>query len=188
MNEADRREIEVKFLNVDVGVLTERMKRIKAKDKGEDTLREIVFYDSGLKWKKENKFARIRSTSSGILMTYKKSDETTVDGTIEIELAIDSTERGKAFLEAVGLVAYREQEKRRRSFIMRNVMADLDTWPGVPTYLELEGPSEDALKEAAESLNLDWSKRELGTASRVIQDIYNIPVKSYRHFTFSKIE
>jgi len=184
----ENREIEIKFLEIDVDDVKKHLIAAGARDLGDDSIRETVFYDQEMKWPKENEFVRIRSTKKGVRLTYKHSDETTIDGTEEIEFGVDDAEKTKALLLAVGLVAFREQEKKRHSFLLGDVMADIDTWPGIPTYLELEGPSEEALKHASDAWGFDWSKRHFGTASHIIQDIYHVPVKSFKYFTFEKQE
>jgi len=184
----DNREIEIKFLEIDADDVKKRLLAAGARDLGDDSLYETVFYDREMRWPKENKFVRIRRAKSGSRLTYKHSDETTVDGTIEIEFGVDDAEKAKALLVAVGLTAFREQEKKRHSFVLGEVMADIDTWPGIPTYLELEGPSEAALKHASDALGFDWSQRHFGTASHIISDIYHVPVKSLKFFTFEKQE
>lgn len=180
------KEIEIKFLEINVEDVKKRLIECGAEDLGDDLISETVFYDKNMDWPKENKFVRIRSTKNGSKLTYKHSDETTIDGTVEIEFGIDNVGKTKSFLEVLGLVDFREQEKKRHSFRFGEVMADIDTWPGIPTYLELEGPSEEALKSASDALGFDWSKRQIGTAGRVIQEVYNVPVKSYKIFTFKK--
>ncbi|HLC44859.1 MAG: hypothetical protein A2722_03590 [Candidatus Doudnabacteria bacterium RIFCSPHIGHO2_01_FULL_50_11] len=180
------REIEVKFLEIDKEAMRARLRALGAADRGEELISEIIFYDPDRRWITENKFVRIRQAARGARLTYKESDEESVDGTIEIELSIESLNKGKKFLQAVGLVASREQEKRRHSFVLDQVMIDIDTWPQVPTYIELEGESEAALKAVAEKLGLDWSKKVVGTAGKVIEEHYGIPVRSYQYFTFTR--
>jgi adenylate cyclase class 2 len=182
------REVEARFLNVDVGALLERLKAAGAEDLGEDLIHEVIFYDKDLRWQREEKkYARVRKTKNGIRMTFKHNDVLGADGTKEIEIAVDDFDRAAAFLEAIGLVAFREQEKKRHSFKLGEVMVDIDTWPSIPTYVELEGPSEEALKETASRLGLDWNQAVFESARFLIEKYYGIPVSSYRHFTFHTI-
>ena len=50
------------------------------------------------------------------------------------------------FLEKVGLKAMRRLEKYRHTFELGDVTVDIDTWPKIPVYMEVEGPSVDSLK------------------------------------------
>jgi adenylate cyclase class 2 len=68
------------------------------------------------------------------------------------------------------------------------VVADIDTWPRIPTYIELEGPTEESLKQVATKLNLDWRNVVLENARLVIENRYHIPVGNMKWFTFDKFE
>jgi adenylate cyclase, class 2 len=45
-------------------------------------------------------------------------------------------------LEAIGFGALRYQENYREEWKLGEVTLDIDTWPGLATYVEIEGPSE----------------------------------------------
>lgn len=182
------REIEVRFLEIDVEALIKRLHEVGAADEEEDFLREIIFYDKAGRWQyDEKKFVRIRQTKKGTSVTFKHNEEDSAMGTKEIEFEVKDLEVVKHFLEEVGLVAFREQEKRRHKFSLDKVIIDIDTWPSIPTYVELEGSSEDDLKEAAAKLGLSWSKAIFESARYVIEKYYNIPVSKYHYFTFEKM-
>lgn len=185
----DNREIEVKFLEIDKVKLAEKLNYLGAEDKGESHVAEMIFYDRDMKWKDEkNKFVRIRKTKDGSTLTFKHQVADTVDGTIELEVEVSNEETTRKILEASGLVLYRHQEKKRHKFLLGEVIVDIDTWPKVPTYVEVEGRSEKALRYAASMLGFDWTKAEFGTAKYVIEKHYNIPVSNLKYFTFERIE
>lgn len=181
-------EIEVRFLNIDKSAISKRLKEIGAKDLGEDLLREIIFYNKSLSWRSQRKFVRLRQTKKDIHISYKhKPIQHSID-IKEIEVTVDSFEKGKLLLQEIGLTAYREQEKRRHTYKLGEVIVDIDTWPKIPTYLELEGPSEEALRNAARLLDLEWADAVFAGAGYVIEHFYKIPVTKLKHFTFDKVE
>lgn len=185
----NNQEIEARFLEINSEELKSKLRQLGAQDLGDDLLEEIIFYDKGLKWLDyKRKLVRIRKRKDEITLTYKHTELDTVDGTEEIEFKISDVERATTFLERIGLVAYRHQQKRRHTFKLDQVIIDIDTWPKVPTMVELEGPSEQALKEAAEQLGLDWSKAVFENPRAVIEKYYHIPVHSLKFYTFDKIE
>jgi adenylate cyclase class 2 len=144
----ENREIEVKFLEIDKSALIDKLKSLNAEDLGEELITEQIFHDAKGEWYVQRKFGRIRTTGKGITFTFKHVEERTATGTVEIEFPITEPKKMKEFLEALGLVMDREQEKRRHKFMLEEVVVDIDTWPRVPTYMELEGPSEQAIKDA----------------------------------------
>jgi adenylate cyclase, class 2 len=181
-------EIEVRFLEVDKPHLSEILLTLGAIDQGEDFFNEIVFYDKDLKWRDINKFVRLRKTSKGIKLAYKHQHTLSADGVHEIEFEVSDFEKAKDFLEEFNLIAFRQQEKKVHNFLFGEVTVGFDTWPGLPTYVELEGPSEQHLKDTAKQLGLDWSKAIYENAKTVIEKYYNIPVSTYRIYTFDKME
>lgn len=66
-------------------------------------------------------------------------------------------------LKTVGLVAVAEHEKKRISYVLQNgCICDIDTYPSIPTYVELEGTSA-TINEAIGQLGLSNHKRSLAS-------------------------
>ena len=184
----EHREIEVRFLGVDKGALVRRLREAGATETPEYLLEETIFYDPALKWRDvEKRFVRIRKQGETIAMTYKHRQSADILGTEEIEFAVSDMGQAKLFVERLGLVAYREQAKKRYSWTLDSVTVDIDEWPTVPPYVELEGQSEEHLKSTAAKLGLDWKSHITDDALIVLEKYYKIPFGSLRHFTFDRI-
>ncbi len=177
-------EIEVRFLKTTPKQLAVKLKKLRAIDKGEILLEEVIFYDQDQKWRDEHKFVRIRKSGDTVTMTYKHNTGQTIDSMEEIEVEIDDFDDGIQIIEATGLQIVRRQQKRRHTFILGEVTLDFDTWPGLATYLELEGPNEKSLQEAASSLGLDWKDVVTLDARSIIEQIYGVPVRDMTEFVF----
>ena len=179
-------EIEARFLEINQEELKGKLEKLGAKDFGEKTIQEIIFYDKDLSWMKDRrKFVRMRKVGEEITITFKNLiAPNTIDGTEEIEFGAGDWDKAKLFLEKVGLTAYREQEKKRHTFKLNDVTADIDTWPGIPTFLELEAKDESAIKKVAEMLGFDWNRAVFLDARRIIEDIYHVPVGQMKVFKF----
>lgn len=184
----NNREVEVRFLEIDKPSLLKKLAQLKAIDLGEELLYEVIFYDAAGTWQEQRKLVRLRKTKTCTILTYKYHEVVSVGGTEEIELVVGDLDKAKTLLEALGLVAYREQEKLRHVFKLGNVSIDIDTWPTLPSLVELEGETEDELKQTAAMLGLDWKNVVLKDQKFVIEEDYNIPLSKLKHFTFSKIE
>jgi adenylate cyclase class 2 len=182
-------EIEARFLGIDEEVIMQKLKEAEAEDHGPDMLEEVIFYDKDLKWKAEGKrFIRIRKNREGVRLTYKHVKSESIDGTEEIEISIDSLEKGEALLDRLGFVAFRHQQKKRHSFELDGVKIDIDTWPRIPPYVELEGPSEEEIRKVAEKLGFKWEAASFESAKSIIENQYSIPVGNMKWFTFDKFE
>jgi adenylate cyclase, class 2 len=184
-------EIEVRFLEIDKQALIATLQaREDIEDLGETLLTEAIFYDKALEWKNAGKkFVRVRDHGNGtVTLTYKESADA-VSGTREIECTVNDFAIVVRFLEAIGLVLYRKQEKYRHTFHMKHptgeiVVIDVDTWPIIPPYVEIEGDSEDLVRKTAELLGFDYAQAETRNARRVIEEVYGVPVGIMREFTF----
>ncbi|MEK7508074.1 MAG: class IV adenylate cyclase [Patescibacteria group bacterium] len=186
------KEIEVRFLEIDEKAIQKKLKNLGAQDEGEDILKETIFYDKEGRFVKEHKFVRLREGGEKTLLAYKHhisygAHITSIENTIEIEFGVSDPKSARRFLEELGLIAYREQEKKRHKYKLGKVTLDIDTWPKIPTYLEIEAPSEKELKETARQLGLSWKDAFFHSAREVLEK-YKIPITTLKYFTFKKIE
>ncbi len=108
-------------------------------------------------------------------MTYKNvKDDKSIMGTKEVNVVIDDYENGIMFLKACGLVPKAEQESYRETWEYGDVEICIDTWPWIPTFLEIEGPSENVVWETAKKLGLDKSKAKFGSVDTTYQHYYGV--------------
>lgn len=185
---AENKEIEVRFLEINKEKLVKKLHEIGAVDKGEKMLEEIIIYDSKLEFPEKGHFVRLRKIGDKTKLTYKENRKQTINSAIEIELEVEDMEKAALIFEKVGLILFRRQQKKRHTFLIKDVVIDIDTWPRIPSYVELEGPSEDKLKEAAKLLGFDWNNAVFYDAKSIIEKNYNIPVGKMRWFTFDRFE
>lgn len=188
MKKQANKETEVRFLEINKDALIKKLTALGAVDKGEVMLEEVIIYDKDLKYLESRQIIRLRKNGDKIELTYKHHNGMDKGEAVEIELEVNDLNAAVSFFEAIGFVAYRRQQKKRHSFELNGVKFDIDTWPRIPTYIELEGESLEQLKGAAKSIGLDWSKVIFLDARAVIEDVYNIPVGKMRWFTFERFE
>lgn len=183
----DNIEVEARFLEVDTNRITNKLNDLGAVFVGEYLLNEIIYYDRDLKWIDEQKFVRLRHYPGSTELVFKHNKKAKIDGTEEIVVCVNNPEKMDLFLQRVGLVPYRRQQKKRASYTIGDTSIDIDKWPNIPPYVEIEGSSEEEIKTIAQKLGLDWDSADTHSAAWIIENIYNIPVKSYRSFTFDNI-
>jgi adenylate cyclase class 2 len=184
----NNQEIEVRFLEIDVEDIKQKLHAIGAQDAGEDFLEEIIFYDKEFTWSDQHKMVRLRTRNGKTHLTYKHQHTASATGTEEIEFEVTDKAKAEVFLERLGYPSFRHQEKKRHTFEFGDVVFDIDTWPRVPSYIEIEGPSEEALKDAANKLGLDWKDVVFDSPRTVLETRYNIPIMTMKWFTFNKFE
>lgn len=179
-------EIEARWLKIDPTSLKQRLLQLGATDEGEALFHEEVRRNPN--WPDyRGQFVRIRTKPTGVHVSYKHFKSDTVDGTEEIEFIASNATMAGLFCDRLGATLDREQEKRVHTFQLDDVTVGLDTWPNASTYVELEGPSETAIRLAAQQLDLDWNGAVFENALKVLEDHFHIPVSTYRHYTFDHI-
>lgn len=185
-------EIEAKFLDIDSDAIAEALGRIGAEFKGHRLFRSISFDFPGFPMDKESAWVRLRDEGDKVTLAHKQrlgaSDTVGKDaGMSEVEFVASDFDTARAFLHKLGLVTKFEQEKKRSSWVKGSVHYDIDTWPRLEPYLEIEATSWDELHEAARELGLDPEKKMVCSATQ-IYELAGIRDKDYIVMTFERFE
>ena len=158
-------EYEVRILNIDKNEIIEKLNKLNASFEW-DALQQRYVYDFIPKI--EGKWIRLRTNGLKSTLTIKNLVSSEIDGTQELEIEVDSFERTNLILKELGYVAKGYQENRRIQYLLNGVEIDIDSWPLIPTYLEIEGPSEEAVYNAVSALGFSVSD----TTTRDVEGIY----------------
>lgn len=97
----------------------------------------------------QSKWIRLRDTGDEITLTVKQITSDAIDGTHEIEVGVDDFAATNALLGVMGFTAKSYQETKRTSFILDGAQVEIDTWPQIPPYLEIEAGSKDEVVRVA---------------------------------------
>lgn len=152
-------EIETKVLEVEGEDISKKIESLGAKKKEEILLKVDWFGPKGITHNGDDPwYLRVRSYSTGkIEITWK--DESKLIGNLrkgsEINVLINDHEKMKMLFESIGLECYGHQEKKRVSWELGNTKFDLDTYPNMPSFLEIEVENEKDINEMIEKLNLN---------------------------------
>lgn len=183
-------EIEIKFLEVDIPSLEKKLEQYGAQKIGE-TLSSVVNFDyPDYRLKEKKAWVRLRSEFGKITLAYKQrlgvtSDDgsTSDDGMKEIECVVSDFETTKQLLLSIGLIEKFRQERKRIRWIKGTIEFDIDTWPLIPPYLEIEGSSWKDVKEASEALGFNYEDHFRGSMGQVFQK-YGDDDHNYSVLTF----
>ena len=185
-------EIEAKFLDIDHDKMRTRLKELGAICEYPNRLmrRKVYDFPDRRLRKDHNGWARVRDEGGKITMSYKQLDDRSFQGTKEVNLTVNDYDEANLFMEALGLVPYGYQETKRESWTLNGTEIELDEWPWAKPYLEIEGPSEDAVRTLAEQLGLDWSKVLHGSVEVVYTAEYDVTedeVNSWPEIMFTPV-
>ncbi len=176
-------EIETKILEINTGKVLEKLKNLGA-NQTQDVRLFVDWYcpknalDTTHPW-----YLRVRKTSDGKAEISWKSLETIVGNTRqsqEINIDVSDFENAKSLLEAVGFVHYAHQEKDRISFSFESWNFDLDQYPGMPAYLEIEGNSEEHVGHAIKLLELENHEALSQGETKLIRERYGLDWNNMR--------
>jgi adenylate cyclase class 2 len=168
------KEIEAKFINIDKDEVIKKLEKLGAvKAYDEKLMRRCVY---NLPIKKDGAWARVRDEGDKVTMTYKRVTDKSLDGVEEVEIIVDNFDRAREFLRSVGLIekAYQETKRMRYFIVDENIEFDIDTWPALNPFIEIESDNGEAIKKYATKLGFNWSDAMFGSADFVYAKEYNI--------------
>lgn len=158
-------EYEVRVLNIDKDEIIKKLEGLHATFEWDNIQRRYV-YD--FIPKQDKKWIRLRTNGDKTTLTIKNIVSSTIDGTHELEIVVDSFDRCNLILKELGYTDKGYQENRRIQYLLNGVDIDIDSWSMIPTYLEIEGPSEDAVYNALSALGIIRDK----CTTKNVEEIY----------------
>lgn len=111
---------------------------------------------------------RIRKNDKETILTFKeliRKKEAKIAE--EHETKIDNPEVITEILKGLGLKKIKELKKHRISYKIKNIRFEIDKFPDIPIFLEIEAPSIEKINEFVEKLNLpkenikSWTTMEI---------------------------
>ena len=89
-----------------------------------------------------------------------------------------------ASLNKIGFMPRNYQENKRIQYTLDNVEIDIDTWPMIPTYLEIEGNSEEEVNNMVKKLGLSNLKITTLNCDDIYREFYNIDISKIEELKF----
>ena len=175
------KEIEERVLEIDIDKMISKLESIGARKIGEWYQKRYV-YDFNPK--RENEWIRLRDTGEEITLTYKNVEENTTDGTKELEIKVDNFEDTNTLLEILGYKSKAYQENKRIRYILDSVEIDIDSWPLIPSYMEIEAKSVQEIKKIEELLEVNEEKITTLNCQDIYGKIYNIDIDNIKKLKF----
>lgn len=174
-------EYEIRVLEISKEEIIKIIEEIGGIKQGEYNQKRYV-YD--LNPVQKGKWIRLRTNGKVTTLTYKDIISNTIDGTKEVEIVVDDFEKTNEFLEKIGFSSRSYQENNRTQYMLNDVEIDIDSWPMIPTYLEIEGKSEDDVLKILKLLKIDKSKITTLNCDDIYKQIYNIDISKIKELKF----
>ena len=172
-------EFEAKILNVE----PEKIRALLAEAGAEhvaDRFQRRYVYDIP---DRPGSWVRLRDTGSGVTLCVKEIHSDAIDGVTETETAVGDFDATNTLLGKIGYQPKAYQENRRSSWTLDGAAIEVDEWPLIPPYLEIEGNSADHVHATALALGLPLAELTSENTTKVYRR-YGIDIEAIPRLTF----
>lgn len=144
--------IELKILDVNPKEIAERLRSLRARVTFNRLMtRTLMFDHPTLRLRSTGKVLRLRQVGKKVFMSIKSGGEGASQSpyhkVIESELEINDFNQAFQMFESMGFTAFRYQEKYRTGYCLDDgVNLELNEFPNIPSYLEVQAHSEEAMR------------------------------------------
>lgn len=157
-NSSPAQEIEVKFFDIDLDSLRNVLRETGAELVTSERLMKRAVFGGELNPLMRCTYGRVRDEGMGKVTVSAKYSA--VGGSIESQkermITVDNFDEAVNIILDMGVKQSDYQENKRETWDLNGVTVELETWPDLPCYIEIEGESVDKIKECASLLGLDW--------------------------------
>jgi adenylate cyclase, class 2 len=115
-----------------------------------------------------SKWIRLRRDGTETTLCVQVMHSDAIDGTHEVEVTVDHFAATSELLALLGFVPKSYQENRRTSFTLDGARLEIDEWPQIPPYLEIEADTRDDVIRVAALLG--YHQGQLTAANTI--DVY----------------
>ena len=174
-------EYEITVLDIDVSEIEKKLESIGAIKQGE-YLQKRNLYNFHEEYR--GRFIRLRTNGEKTTLTIKdKSAKKEIGSVKELEIEVSSFEKANEILELLGYEHSTYQENKRIIYKLGHIEFDIDTWPMIPTYLEIEGKNKEDVEKMIKILDIDEEKLSLDKVSEIYKK-YGIDIHQYKELKF----
>jgi adenylate cyclase class 2 len=172
-------EIEAKFLEIGAQEIRGKLNALGAKLIHAEHVMKRKNYDfQDLRLAEKNGWMRVRDEGDKVTLTYKQVDNLTIHGSKEVAVEVSDFDKTCAILEAVGLISKSYQETKRETWELDGAQVTIDTWPWIPTFLEIEAADEKIVEDIAEKLGLEIKNALRGSSITAYKHYFDLDEKT----------
>lgn len=185
-------EKEIKFLNINSDLIEKKLKEIGAKKLFKKLYKRRVFDYPDLRLNKTGAWLRVRDEGDKIMLGYKKrigmraGEGGNDNGMEEIEVQVDDFNKTCDILLKSGFIEKHYAENKRIRYQLDDIEFDIDFWPQLEPYLEIEASSWEAVNKGIALLNLNPDDGKIFSTYQ-IYELKGINCNDYKIFTFDQI-
>jgi len=160
------REYEYQFIDIDLQKIRKLIRDNGGKQIYGKTLMSIIVYNHPNKTLQSDSYIRVRNEGNKITFTVKTKlkDKFPIEHEVEMSNDPKNIEEMDHMLNFLGCTLKYKVEKLREKWIIADAKEIVfDSYPALPTYMEIEAETEEKLNKVTKLLNLDPNKRHNGS-------------------------
>lgn len=170
-------EHEIRVLDVDPEEARERLRNLGFKLVHPERLMRRVIYEPPARADQAGfkSWMRLRDEGNKVTMTIKKEEVIGKKRVYEDEVVMQSSfDETRRFLSSLGTGEVSYQENQREDWIKGGVTVSIDTWPGLNTYLEVEGEDLVMVNGTIEELGYTTKTLSSGGVAKEYTRMYGV--------------
>lgn len=176
-------EPEVRILEIDKEKFSEMLENMGAKKVGDWTQKRCTFDFEPVD---AHKWIRLRTNGEETVLTIKEiQDKQKIDGTRELEIVVSDFEKTKEILKELGYEPKSFQVNRRVRYMYEDIEIDIDEWPLIPAYVEIEGKTVEDVEKMLQKIPYDSDKLTTLDVKSIYEEVYHIPL-DFKILTFEE--
>lgn len=175
-------EVEVRLLNVDKESIKAKLESLGAEFQWERLQKRYVYdFHPAL----PHKWIRLRTNGVETTLTIKNVKTEEMDGTEELEIVVDDFDKTNLILKELGYVPKVLQENKRCRYYLDGVEVDIDSWPLIPDYVEIEGKNKEEVRKIVNMLGFTDENVTTKDVESIYSD-YGIDLKEIAKLTLEE--
>lgn len=123
---------------------------------------------------------RVRDEGEYVTLALKTFDATRgIDSLKELELKVSDFDTMVSMLQHLGYEQIMYAQNYREIYSFSDCLLMIDQWPALPVFVEIEGPTKEAVHAVATKLGFDMSDARYGTCALLYQSTYKISQEEF---------
>ena len=177
-----KKEVEIKILNIDPRKLRVSLKKLRGVQVLKRTFMREFYFESPTKERLYSSF-RLRAEGQKSFLTLKlKKEDKKFSIRNEYEVEVSDFKTARSILELAGFKVFRKREKKRESYRVGHVRIEIDEYPKMRPYMEIEASSKEKIEKFLKKMGFNLEHATKKAATEVIRDAGLNP----DNLTFSK--
>ncbi len=163
-------EVEVKILDVNLDSFKNTIRDLQGKLVHDRILYREMYFDAS---KHDVQFSSLRLRSQGdtcfLTMKFKVNKDVNFLTRKELEIEVSDFDTMQTMLQELGYEPYGLREKYRTEYKVGDVKVELDEYPEIPPYVEIEGNNQKSVEDFIKSLGFELKHTVHFSATEIIK-------------------